>query len=427
MDTLPRSAVGYVAGNRPTVRSRWPAVAIVAVGMSLAVIVAADGTLLSRLSKLVFIVALTIGTSALWLRPGRAGPWAALSLGTAGLVAGVGIGLRWLSVDGISLIAVSGLVALLASLPLVAAGIARLTYHLGAVMRLGVTIVMGVAVAVLVWTLSPALIATSMPPIAHGAATPADFGLDAEEVRFRTADDVDLWAWFIPPTEGATVVLRHGSGSTASSVLPQAEVLAGHGFGVLVPDARGHGFSGGQAMDFGWNGEMDIMAAVDFLVSRPEVDSEAIAVVGMSMGGEEAIGATATNPLIRAVVAEGATGRTAEDAAWLSDEFGARGTLQEQIEWLQDRVTDVLTSASVPASLRAAAETSQARYLMITAGDVLDEGHAAAYVTAGAPGRAEIWTVPGAGHTDGLSTAPAEWEQRVVSFLNGALRPGLVR
>ena len=425
MDTLPRSAVGYVAGNRPTVRSRWPAVAIVAVGMSLAVIVAADGTLLSRLSKLVFIVALTIGTSALWLRPGRAGPWAALSLGTAGLVAGVGIGLRWLSVDGISLIAVSGLVALLASLPLVAAGIARLTYHLGAVMRLGVTIVMGVAVAVLVWTLSPALIATRVPPIAHGAATPADFGLDAEEVRFRTADDVDLWAWFIPPTEGATVVLRHGSGSTASSVLPQAEVLAGHGFGVLVPDARGHGFSGGQAMDFGWNGEMDIMAAVDFLVSRPEVDSEAIAVVGMSMGGEEAIGAIGADSRIAAVVAEGATARTDADKVWFNEIYGARGWLQSRLEWMQYGLTDLLTEASKPDALAASAQSAFPRSILMIAGSEMpDETHAAEYVRRQAGENVSVWVVPGAGHIQGLAVAPDDWSREVIGFLETALAEG---
>ena len=50
------------------------------------------------------------------------------------------------------------------------------------------------------------------------------------------------------------------------------------------------------------------------------------------MGGEEAIGASASNDLIRAVVAEGATARTAADKGWLSDEYGLRGVLQEQIE-----------------------------------------------------------------------------------------------
>lgn len=211
------------------------------------------------------------------------------------------------------------------------------------------------------------------------------------------------------------------AGSTRSNVLDEAAVLARHGFGVLMVDARGHGDSGGRAMDFGWHGDADIGAAVRFLAARSDVDRERIGAVGLSMGGEEAIGATATNPIIRAVVAEGATGRTAGDSAWLSDEFGIRGVFQEQVEQVQDRVTDLLTSASVPTSLRAAVEAGGARYLMITAGDVTDEGRAAAYIAAAAPDRAETWSITGAGHTAGLRTAAVEWERRVIGFLSGVL------
>ena len=108
----------------------------------------------------------------------------------------------------------------------------------------------------------------------------------------------------------------------------------------------------------------------------------------MSMGGEEAIGATATNHLLRAVVAEGATARAAPDEAWLSDRYGVRGALQEQLERVQDWVTDALTDASVPTSIRAAVEASgRTRYLLITAGNEPDEGHAAAHVAAAAPDR----------------------------------------
>ena len=56
------------------------------------------------------------------------------------------------------------------------------------------------------------------------------------------------------------------------------------------------------------------------------------------MRGEEAIGAAATDPRIRAAVAEGATGRTAADKAWLSDAYGWRGRLQEGLEHVQERV-----------------------------------------------------------------------------------------
>jgi dienelactone hydrolase len=204
--------------------------------------------------------------------------------------------------------------------------------------------------------------------------------------------------------------------------LDHAVVLNDAGFGVLLVDTRGHGGSGGRAMDFGWHGDADIAAATAYLSTRPDVDPQRIGVVGMSMGGEEALGASGQDPLIRAVVAEGATGRSARDDAWFSDRFGFRGALQEQLERVQDRVTDALTSARIPTSSRSAVEASgDTRYLLITAGNVPDEGYSAAYVAAGAPERVEIWTVPEASHTGGLDAAPEEWTRRVVGFLSDVL------
>ena len=41
------------------------------------------------------------------------------------------------------------------------------------------------------------------------------------------------------------------------------------------------------------------------------------------------------------------------------------------------------------------------------------------YAAAGEP--KQIWKVPGAGHTEGLDTQPAEYERRVTTFLDQAL------
>jgi hypothetical protein len=186
-------------------------------------------------------------------------------------------------------------------------------------------------------------------------------------------------------------------------------------------DARGHGESGGQAMDFGWAGDADIAAATGYLMRRPDVDSDRIGVVGMSMGGEEAIGATYSNGTIQAVVAEGATSRNGSDENWLSEQYGLRGQLQEQLEAAQDWTTGLFTSVRNPVSLHDAAAHSEAHYLLITAGGMPDEGNAASYVETAAPDRVEIWTVAQAGHIGGLRTAPDEWESRVIGFLNHQL------
>jgi uncharacterized protein len=210
-----------------------------------------------------------------------------------------------------------------------------------------------VLLAATVSIVAPAVAATSVPST-EVTSTPATVGLEYESVTLTTTDGVELAAWYVPGTNGAGVVVMHGAGSTRSDVLDQAAVLARSGYTLALIDARGHGDSGGTAMDFGWYGDLDIAAGTEFLASRAEVDPGRIGVVGFSMGGEEAIGAAAADPRIRAVVAEGATARQAADKAWLSDVYGWRGWLQEQVEKVQYGITDYLTEASPPIALRSA-------------------------------------------------------------------------
>jgi hypothetical protein len=143
----------------------------------------------------------------------------------------------------------------------------------------------------------------------------------------------------------------------------------------------------------------------------------------MSMGGEEAIGAAAVDSRIRAVVAEGATNRVAGDRAWLSKEYGVRGSVQHGIDRLTYAATDLLTGADPPLTLRdsVAASDPDDRFLLITAGETPDELHAAEYIRGGSPAQVAIWTVDGAGHTAGLRTAPDQWERRVTGFLDRSL------
>ena len=144
-------------------------------------------------------------------------------------------------------------------------------------------------------------------------------------------------------------------------------------------------------------------------------------VLGLSMGGEQALGAAAADPRIQAVVAEGATGRTAADHGWLSEEYGWRGSVQEGLDAVVFGFTDALTTPPAPVTLdEGVAATAPRPVLLIAAGDRPDEVEVAQRITE-AHGNAHEWTVPGAGHTAGLSTRPAQWRDRVVGFFNDAL------
>lgn len=181
------------------------------------------------------------------------------------------------------------------------------------------------ALLVGVYGLSIALAAVN-PPHPRSSGRPAG----AEQAVMTTADGVRLSGWYYPSRNGAAVVLRHGANSTAADTSAQAEALSEAGYGVLTTDARGHGDSGGKGMELGWFGDSDTRAAVDYLTTRGDVDGDRIAVVGLSMGGEEVIGAAGVDARIKAVVAEGATGRTAADKGWLVEEFGLPAASSER-------------------------------------------------------------------------------------------------
>ena len=365
-------------------------------------------------------VAFVAASGRVTLSPRRRG---VLFIAVGSILTAIGVGLLPHPIkNGLAIMSVVAIALLVSGIVLVGVGAVsalRGRRRLGAVAG-GVVVLFVLAVTVSI--VAPAVAVTNVPST-EITSTPATVGLEYESVTLTTTDGVELAAWYVPGTNRAGVVVTHGAGSTRSDVLDQAAVLARSGYTLVLIDARGHGDSGGTAMDFGWYGDDDITAGTEYLASRPEVDAGRIGVLGLSMGGEEAIGAAAADPRIRAVVAEGATARQPADKAWLSEVYGWRGWLQEQVEKVQYGITDYLTEASAPTALRSAvAQSTGTRVLLITAGNVDDEAHAASYIEAAAPDRVTVWNVDGADHTGGLETRPDEWERRVVEFLDESLR-----
>ncbi len=397
---------------------KWLVFALIIGGLVLTALVGAEGSPGWRVVR-IGIVVLATG-AAIWVAQAkpRLGGAVALLFGAVGLCVGIVFGYRFLTVDGISWRAALGLIDVPVALALLILGARQLLSGIHKVAQIVGVPALVVAVAFVVWVITPPVLATNVPPVAESGS----ILLQARVAHYPAADGTYLTGWYIPSSNGSAVILRHGSGSTATDVFGQAAVLAKHGYGVLATDARGHGMSGGRAMDFGWYGDTDIEAAISFLVLQPGISANKIAVVGMSMGGEEAIGALAGEPRIAAVVAEGVTGRTEADKVWMADVYGFAGRIQTGIEWLQYSLANVLTDADKPVSLADALKAAKTRpVLIITAGDVEDEQHTADYLQKTAPASVSVWNVPGAGHTQGLAVAPEEWEKTVTGFLDTAL------
>jgi uncharacterized protein len=301
-----------------------------AAAVPLVYLVARDGSALWQAVRALVAVAVVAAAAGLLLRTGAR--WRGLGLllvGAPSIAVGAGMSASWLSKAGLGVVSAAALLALLAGLVSLGLGIRDLAGQrpgwLGWLGVIALTLVAGVFLL----ALAIAVAGTNVPPTALAGDTPADRGLAYEDAFFTTADGVALSGWYIPSQNGAAVAVLHGAGSTRSNVLEHAAVLARAGYGVLLFDARGHGQSAGRAMDFGWFGDADIAAALDYLAGRPDVDPARLALVGFSMGAEEAVGAAAGDTRIRGVVAEGAVGRSAADHSWLSEAYGFRGWVQE--------------------------------------------------------------------------------------------------
>jgi uncharacterized protein len=361
---------------------------------------------------------------AVWFtaRAGRAARGGtALVLGIMGTAVGAGVAGGHLGAGLDAAAVVAGLV-LVTGLVLLIWGSAMMVRGMTGWWRL---LAIPAALALLWFVLFPltmAVFATNRPPGPLGTATPASYGLAYQNVAFRTADGVRLSAWYIPPRNSAAVLLLPGAGSTRAAVLAQGAVLAREGYGALLLDGRGHGRSGGHAMDFGWWGGPDIAAAVSFLARQPGIRHGKIALLGESMGGEQALAAMAADLRVRAVIGEGVTGQQLADHGWMMN--GITGVLDTGMEWVQYTAAGLISGAprpmSIPDAIRAAAPRP---VLIIAGGAVTSEPIAARWFRAASPATVHLWVVPHAGHTQGLPTAPRVWAAHVISFLNTALHP----
>jgi uncharacterized protein len=392
--------------------SGWPA----AIAATVIIITSTLSLVLPRegFGRFVLLAAIFLLYLAVLIPSRRWAGVAAIALGVIGISVGIARGLRFVSTQADPL-AWLALIGAGAGMVLAVIGFAQLV----AGWRWWTKAITGAIAAILmafgIYTLAIPLAATDPPRASVTSQAPPGWS----EVSFPAQDGTTLSGWFHPGSNSAAVIVVPGSGSSRSGALAQAQVLADNGFAVLLHDPRGHGNSDGTAMDLGWAGDQDVSGAVDFLVATGVAR---IGALGLSMGGEQVIGAAAADPRIAAIAAEGATHRTAADYAWLSEEFGWRGGVQEALNVPRFALIDLLAAQSPPAQLAAAVRAIDPRpVLLMAAGTIHDEELATSFIADGTD--AQVWVIADAGHIGGLGTAPDEWTRRVVDLFTEALDP----
>jgi hypothetical protein len=273
----------------------------------------------------------------------------------------------------------------------------------------------GSAVLIGIVLLVPLSVSYVVTHAARAHVPAADLGAPYDEVEFTTSDGLRLKGWYIHSQNGAAVISFPGRAASQK----RAKMLARNGYGVLLFDRRGEGESDGDPNLFGWQGERDVHAAVEFLRHRPDVDPQRIGAIGLSVGGEMLIEAAAESDKLKAIVSEGASGRS------VRDDLANPGTGRQFV--LGGAVasvgTAVFTSNVPPADLQSLVPKIGTRPVFFIYGErgQKPEKPVNTAFYAAAHGPKEIWEVPGSTHMGGIDAQPQQYEKRVVAFFDRAL------
>ncbi len=253
-------------------------------------------------------------------------------------------------------------------------------------------------------------------------STPAERGLSFEPVTFTSGDGLRLAGWYIPSYNGAAIILCHGLGDNRVGTLPQAVLLAEHGYGSFLFDFRAHGESEGEMVTYGYAESDDVLAAVDYLLSRPDVDPERIGILGGSLGAATALRAAARSTHLKAVVTEGAFISLEDEVASSFKAFSGLPAFPFApltvafAQWQTGlRISEVRPVDDIP--------SIAPRPVLIIHGTDDDlipaEQGLRLYEAAGEP--KELWMIGGMGHESALELLPDEYEKRVIGFFDKAL------
>jgi dipeptidyl aminopeptidase/acylaminoacyl peptidase len=256
---------------------------------------------------------------------------------------------------------------------------------------------------------------------------PSVYKADYEDVSFTSADGIVLKGWLVKPphphTPSPAIIICHGIGANRSDFTELAAALSRRGHFVLLFDFRAHGESSGGRSSLGYHEQKDVIAALDFLRTRSEINPGHIGIYGFSLGGSTAILAAARTGAFKAVITDSAFTSLRDQAREAITGFYhlppfpflQLAVLGYEI-YFQTNV-DALSPVSVIATI-----APKPVLIIAGEGDKLipaDNGRKL-YAAAGDP--KELWVIPGADHGGTLAAAGSEYEKRVGDFFDRNLR-----
>ncbi len=241
--------------------------------------------------------------------------------------------------------------------------------------------------------------------------------LDFREVTFKSRDGLTLFGRFHPGRNEATILLLHGLGGTNSNMLIYAEFLANAGYGVFMIDLRAHGSSDGDTSTYGLREADDAAGAVDYLLTRVDVNGQKIGALGISMGAQAALRGALKTDRIRALVLEGLGPSILSDHGKKPDSL--MRWLNYPSKWLYYQLYQFMTRVKDLGVLEVIGKIAPRPILLIASGTKDIYLNNLFYQAANEP--KELWALPHGEYGAAILQDSRTYMQRVVEFFNKAL------
>jgi len=240
-----------------------------------------------------------------------------------------------------------------------------------------------------------------------------------ETARVTASDGVTLDGWLLTPPapNGSGVILLHGVGDTRGGMAAHASYLLGAGFTVLMPDARGHGTSGGSVISYGIREAQDIHAWADWFLRKRAIAH--LYGLGQSMGAAILLQSIQREPRFRAIVAD-CPFDSFEDVAYYRLERASR--LGRWVSWPVVQTGFLYTRLFYKLDLHQASPKDAIRattvpiLLIHGAADVNIPPSESIALHELNPRSTTLWLVPRAQHIASLRVSPQEYVRRVTDW-----------
>lgn len=257
------------------------------------------------------------------------------------------------------------------------------------------------------------------PPVPVDLAGAENLDGRARRVRIPVADRDTLDGWYLPPRNGALVVVLHGYGRDHTRAWRYGGFLDQAGYGLLAFDFRSSRAQRRLPTTLGFHELSDARAALAWIRTQPRLRSIPVGLLGESLGGSVALIAAAERPDVRAVIADCAfaTGeRALEDASSRWARLPGRPVAR-----LCRTLGRVMTTHD-PGALDAVVASRMLRdrplfFIHAEDDDRLSIAHPWALWEA-AGGKDPLWIIPGIGHNEGWLRHRDLYESRVRAFFD---------